>query len=185
VRSCRRIRGITLVETVLAAVITGFTLLAGFSVFVVGLMGWLRGEGGLDSEETSHTSVRIIANELRQAVAVGVDSNGLGLSYSLPLQNQGTDVYPEQTDGVARRIELDGTDLNMKDNIGTHTLCQNMTTKDPSTGQPYKIFTPGAGTSYHAVTVEVCTVSPGYTGESVNSRNRESIYLRNVPQINN
>jgi len=180
----RRQRGFTLIETVMAALLTGATISVGVAVFFTGLMGWIRGEGGLDSEETSHTAIRYIVNELRQAVVVGVDSNGMGLTYKLPLQNGGTDVYPETTDGVARRIELDGTSLNMIDNIGTHTLCSNVVTTDPSSGQPYRLFTPGAGTSFRAITVEVCTSSPGYMSESENSRNRESIYLRNVPQLN-
>jgi len=183
VRNRRLQRGVTLIETMMAAVITGLTLITGVGIFFVGMFGWLTGEGQLDSEETSHTAIQAITNELRQAVVVGVDANGLGLTYALPLQQNGTDVYPETTDGLTRRIELDGTKLNIIGNGVTNTLCTNVTTTDPSTGARYALFTPGAGTNPHALTVEICTTSPGDPGINQLARNRDSIYLRNVPQI--
>lgn len=176
----------TLVEATLASVVTAAVLVTSLGVYIVGMMGWYRGEGNINAEMGSHTALRIIANELRQAMNVTVDPNGLGLTYTLPLQSNGADVVPVKSDGVSRRIELDGTTLNMWANGVSRKLCSNVILTDPLSpggATAYQIFTPGAGTTTIAVTVMIVTKQPGYTSETLTARNRETIFIRNVPQV--
>jgi hypothetical protein len=176
-----------LVEAMMAAVVTVATLTTSLLVYVVGMMGWYRGEGNINAEMGSHTALRVIANELRQAMSVSVDGNGLGLTYSLPAQDDtGTDLVPLQSDGVARRIELDGTTINMTANGATRKLCAGVILTDPLSqngASAYQVFTAGSGSTTRSVTVMIVTQQPGYSGETLTARNRETIYVRNVPQV--
>ncbi len=188
-RRTRRCRGVSLVEAMLASTLTAITLTTALSLYIVGLMAWYRGEGNIDAESTSHTAIRLVANELRQAMSVTVDGNGSGLTYYLPQKDgNGTNIVPEVSDGVTRRIELDGTTINMIANGQTRKVCPNVILTDPlspgGTGA-YQIFVAGAGTTTRSVTIMVVTQRPGYGAELVTSRNRETVYLRNVPQLNN
>lgn len=182
----RRVRGVTLIETLMAAIITGLTLTTGVSLLIVGLLGWYRGQGQIKAEEDSHTALRIAISELRQAMSVSVDANGLGISYYLPEQdNTGTDLVPETSDGVLRRIELDGSTFNMIANGNTRTLCTDVTLTDPNSSEAYKVFTPGAGTTTLAVTIEIVTKDQASSGDIEESRNRETVFVRNVPPLVN
>jgi hypothetical protein len=179
---------VTLAEALFASFFTAMVLTSTLGIYVVGMMAWTRGEGKILSETGSHMGIRVIANELRQAMSVAVDANGLGLTYALPKQANGTDVIPIQSDGVARRIELDGTNLDILANGAVvRTICTGVILKDPlSPGgtQSYVIFTPNAGTTTRSVTVEVANQASSYEGTTQAARNRETIFLRNVPQLN-
>ena len=188
IRRPRRLRGVTLIEAVMASGITAVALTTALATYLVGMMAWYRGEGNIDAELSSHTAITTISNELRQAMAVAVDGNGLGLSYTLPAKDDtGTMVAPITSDGVTRRIELDGTTLNMYANGVARKLCSNVILTDPlSTGGTgtYQVFTPGSGQTVRSITVMVVTQRNGYESERVTSRNRETVYLRNIPQLN-
>jgi hypothetical protein len=185
--SGRRVRGVTLPEALFAAFLTAVILTFTLSLYVTGMMAWLRGEGNILSETGSDVAIRVVANEMRQAMNVVVDANGNGLTYNLPLQANGTDVIPISTDGVTRRIELDGSSLNMLANGAvTRTICKGVILTDPlSPGgtQAYKIFTPSAGSITRSITVEVANRASSYQAETISARNRETIFLRNIPQI--
>jgi hypothetical protein len=177
---------VTLIEAVLASVITAIALTTALGTYMIGMMAWYRGEGNITAESGSHAAVTIISNELRQAEGVVVDPNGMGLTYELPaMDDTGTMIAPMQADGIQRRIELDGTTLNMWVNGAQRTLCTNVVLTDPNAnGAGYQIFTAGAGATVRQVTVLVVTQAGSYGSETVTSRNRETIFLRNVPQMN-
>ena len=177
----RRLRGVTLIEAVLASVITAVALATALGTYMIGMMAWYRGEGNITAESGFHAAVTIISNELRQAEGVVVDPNGMGLTYELPaMDDTGTMIAPMQADGIQRRIELDGTTLNMWVNGAQRTLCTNVVLTDPnaSGGGYYQIFTPGSGSTVRQVTVMVVTQAGSYGSETVTSRNRETIFLR-------
>jgi hypothetical protein len=180
-------RGFTLVEAMFAAGLTITIVTTTLTLFVTGMMAWSRGEANIMSETGSHVAIRTIANTLRQAMSVTTDANGLGITYVLPLQANGTDVMPLTSDGITHRFELDGTTLNMVDNgVVTRTLCKGVILTDPLSAngsQAYVIFTPGPGSVPTTVTVEVANVYASWQGTTISARNRETVYLRNVPQI--
>jgi type II secretory pathway pseudopilin PulG len=185
-RNVRR-RGMTLIEALMASVVTAVALTTALSTYLVGMMAWYRGEGNINAEMNSHTAITTVANELRQSMAVAVDPNGKGLSYTLPAKDDtGTMLSPIVSDGVARRIELDGTTINMYANGVPRPICTNVILTDPlSPGgtAACQVFTPGSGTTVRSVTVMVVTQTGGFGAELVTARNRETIYLRNVPQL--
>jgi hypothetical protein len=186
-RRRRSIRGVTLPEALFAAFLTAVILTTTLTLYVTGMMAWTRGEGQILSESGSHVGIRVIANEMRQAMNVVVDPTGLGLTYNLPLQSNGSDVVPIQSDGVTRRIELDGSTLNMLANgVVARTICNNVILTDPlspGAAQPYQIFTPSPGSITRSITVEIATQNSAFQAEKTSARNRETIFLRNIPQI--
>jgi hypothetical protein len=66
------------------------------------------------------------------------------------------------------------------------TICANVITTDPlsENGQtPYQIFTSGGGVTVRSVTVEIATKTGSYQSETQSARNRETVFIRNVPQL--
>jgi hypothetical protein len=180
----------TLVEMVLALSLTALVFIVGISTFLLGMSSWFRGESRIGAEGTTEHAVRQIAMTLRTAMSVTVDSNGQGLSYRLPaVDGTGTFLSPAVWDGVNRRIELDGTSINVTgDSLPNQDICDNVVLTDPlssgGTGS-YKIFTPGAGTITRSLTVMVVAQQSSYNSTTpVYGRHRETIYLRNIPQLN-
>src|SRR3954466_12563397 len=99
-------RGATLAETTIAAGLSTLALFGAIMLFLSSAMGWTRGSGRIDAEATTHRAVREIARELREAMSVTVDANGLGLSYRLPVKDaSGNYTMPITWDNVARRVE--------------------------------------------------------------------------------
>ena len=181
--------GQTLIEMVLALSLTTLVFTVGISTFMFGMASWFRGQSRIGVEVTSQQAVRKIATTLRTAMSVTVDSNGQGMSYRLPaMDGTGTFLSPATWDGVNRRIELDGSSIYIKgDNLPNQDICDNVITTDPNSSggtQAYKIFVPGAGTITRSLTVMVVAQqSSDSTQTAVNGRHRETIYLRNIPQL--
>jgi hypothetical protein len=188
-RKSRR-AGQTLIEMVLALSLTALVFTVGISTFLLGMSSWFRGESRIGAEGTTEHAVRQIAMTLRTAMSVTVDANGKGLSYRLPaMDGTGTFLSPATWDGVNRRIELDGSSINIKgDNLPNDDICDNVVLTDPlSSGgtQPYTIFKPAAGTITRSLTVMVVAQQGSYNSATpVYGRHRETIYLRNIPQLN-
>ena len=184
----RRLRqGTTLVETLTAATMTVLCLTAAVAVMLSGLRSWARGEGHIMAETDSQKAVRIISQKLREAWQVTIDANGQGLTYILPQKDvDGNYVTPPVADGVTRRIELDGTTLNIVTNGVPRTLCKGIILTDPlssgGTGS-YRIFTSPAGATTRQITIEIVTQRNAFRSANVTSRTRETIFLRNVPEL--
>jgi hypothetical protein len=165
---------------------------AGIGVLLVGGMStWIMGEAKVDAESTAELGIRTVTNELRSAMLVTVDSNGLGLTYELPAKDSsGNYVSPLVWDGVSRRFALANSTLYKSYGGSSFGVVTGVTLTDPlspsGTGT-YQIFTPNAGAITRQITVELVTVRDGVTSTAynakTNARNRETIYLRNVPQI--
>lgn len=181
--------GQTLVEMVLAISMTAVVCTVGISTFLMGIGSWYRGQSRIDVEGTAQKAVRNIAMTLRTSMSVTVDANGQGLTYRMPaVDGTGTFIQPATWDGITRRIELDGTNLNIiTGGTQTNTICQNVITTDPlSSGgtSSYVIFTPGGGTITRSLTVMVVSSQAAYNDtQQVYGRHRETIFFRNVPQL--
>lgn len=186
-KSLRRQRGMTLAEVVIASGLSTVVLITGFGIFVAGMSSWLRGSGRINAEATSSTAMRIVSRELREAMTVNVDSNGQGISYIKPAKDStGGYATPLVSDGITRRIALSGSNLILTTGSSNRTICTNLITTDPySTGgaSAYKIFTPGATGIVRSLNVMIVAKCSAFEGESVTSRSRETVYLRNIPTL--
>jgi hypothetical protein len=185
-RTSRR-RGVTLIETVVAASFSIIAITGAVMLFLSGAMAWTRGAGRIDAESKSHLAIRRISRELREAMKVVVDANGQGLTYQLPLKNQdGSYVQPLTPDNRYRRIELSGPTLRIVDGEAVNRICSGVVLTDPLSGggsSPYKIFTPGSGSITRSLTVMVVSTRSADYNKTATSRSRETIYLRNIPQL--
>lgn len=187
-RKSRTIRGMTLVETLMAASLTVLVLLTSVSTFMFTMQSWATGAGAIGAQSTSQNAVRTISMQLREALVFNVDGDGMGITYRLPLTDgDGDYVLPVTWDGVTRtiRLQADNTIL-MSDGTDTRTLCRNVITTDPDSPggtTPYQIFVAGAGTVKRSLTITVAARKAGFTDGTVTSRSREIVYLRNIPEL--
>jgi hypothetical protein len=184
-----RRRGISLVETTIAAGLAVLTFYGATMLFLSGSMSWMRGAGKMDAEATTNRAVRQVARELREAMTVAVDANGQGLSYRLPVKDgSGTYTMPITWDGIARRIELQGTNLVVTGPGGNHIICSGVIFTDPQspggTGT-YRVFSAGSGTITRSLTVMLVSSRSAEYNKMATSRSREIIYLRNIPELVN
>lgn len=187
-RSARRLRrGASLIEVVTASTISVLVLTATVLTMFVSSAAWIRGQSRIEAEGDAQKAVRAITQQLREAWQVVVDANGQGLTYIYPLRDAtGAYVVPPTSDGVARRIELQGTNIVLTSGGQTRILARGVITTDPQTTGgtgPYRIFTAGAGSVTRQVTVQVVTRRLGNRNQQLTSRNRETIFLRNVPEL--
>ncbi|MBS1715982.1 MAG: hypothetical protein JST30_16770 [Armatimonadetes bacterium] len=180
--------GATLVEAMISAVVTVLVVGTATGVWLAGAKSWYRGAGKIDSETQSRKAVKLVTNELAEAMMVTVDADGYGITFQKPAKdNTGfykTDILGQPvSDGFDRRIWLDGTKLKYLSPQGTRVLSTVVIKTDPlSSGgsQTYKVFTPGNGSICRQVTVMVATRTVGAGAEKVTGRNREIVFLRNI-----
>lgn len=187
-RICRRSkRGFTLIETLTAATLTVMALFTSIMVMVSGMNSWAQGQGRINAELQSQRAVRAISSQLRQAMSVVVDADGKGLTYRLPQKDgNGNFIVPAIWDGVTRRVEFSSNKVNLIEGGATTVLCNNVILTDPKSSggtAPYTPFTAGAGSIVRQITVMVATKWNGKRDQLVSSRVRETIYLRNIPQL--
>jgi hypothetical protein len=183
----RLIRGTTLIELLTASMMTVLVVGGSVAVLLYGLTSWARGQGRIMAETDSQKAVRVISQQLREAMVVTVDSNGLGLSYRMPaFDGSGNYITPAIWDNVNRRMEFSGSKLNIVTGGVPRTVCTGVILTDPQspggTGT-YKIFTAPAGAVTRQITVQVVTQRNNYKAVKVTSRTRETIFLRNVPEL--
>lgn len=196
--------GVTMAEVVVASAVSGAVLTFVVSLFLVSAASWARGESRIDGETNARQAVRIVSDELREAMWVSVDANGMGVTYRIPAkETTGEFKVPAVWDGKDRRIELKGTNLVLEEDADTsRVIARNVITKDPfqtsnhvldsaitqqsdSASWPsYKIFESNIGALTTEVKVSVVIANRGgKTGEYVRTRKRELISLRNVPEL--
>jgi type II secretory pathway pseudopilin PulG len=176
--------GFTLVETLTSATLN-VLVLGGAATLLIGAgSSWIRGEAKVEAETSAEIGVRLIADEVRGAMSVTVDSNGQGMTYQMPaVDGTGRYVTPIAWDGVNRRIALSGSSLIKTVGTGSRTVIKGVTLTDPQTNAPYRIFIPGPGSITRQLTMELVVQRNGVSSKTYNARNREMIYIRNVPQI--
>lgn len=180
-------RGVTLMETLTAATLTVIVLFTGIMVMVSAMNSWAQGQGRINAELQSQRAVRELSYQLRQAMAVTVDANGLGVNFRLPQKDgDGNYVVPAVWDGVTRRFEIANGKLTLTEAGASRALCNNVILTDPKSvggNTPYIPFVPGTGSIVRQLTVMVATRWNGKRDKLVTSRARETIYLRNIPQL--
>lgn len=178
-------RGLTTVELLMASTISAGVLFTSVMLFLFGMAQWSRGEAHIAADSGSQVAVRAIAAELREAMAVTVDSDGLGLSYRLPKKNGSGDwITPVEWDGVSRRIFYENGEVRITGDKN-RVLCEHVVLNDPQWdgNHAYKVFSAGAGSITRQLTIMVVTKTNEYKNEWSTSRSRETIYLRNVPEL--
>jgi len=172
---------------VTAAGLSTMLLFGAISVFLQGSASWLRGTARITVNEDAQGAIRLISQELREAMSVTVDGDGLGLSYRLPeVSGDGSYVVPATWDGVDRRIELDGSDLVITADGGDERLvCRGVILTDPLSGSSaeYRIFSAGIGAITRQMSIMVVTKAYEYKQEDSRSRCRETVFLRNIPEL--
>lgn len=179
-----RRRGATLVEMMTAAVFTVLVLAGAFAALLSGSSAWIRGGGSMNAEATAQRAVRTVAHELRQAMVVTVDGDGRGLTYRMPMvDGSGSYTVPPVWDGVTRRIELSGANLEIVEGASRRRLASGVVLTDPLGNQTYRIFTAGAGAVTRQITVQLAVQKNTIKNYQVSSRNRETIFLRNIPEL--
>lgn len=183
----RRIRGVTMIEVLTASFMTVMVVTTAVATMLYGLSSWAKGQGRIYAESDSQKAIRIISQQLREAMTVVVDSDGLGLSYRRPLKDSsGNFITPAVWDNVTRRIELNGSNLRVVTDGQARIICTGVVLTDPlssgGTGT-YTIFQAPAGAITRQITVQVVTSRNTYKSTLAKSRTRETIFLRNVPEL--
>lgn len=195
----------TLPEVVVGSVISTVVLTSALSLFIACAGAWARGENLMDGENDTRQAVRVISDELRQAMMVTIDADGRGITYRHPNKTvDGDFAVPVVWDGVERRIFLNGTNLMMRGNGGIErVVARNVLTVDPfmlgttttqrkmrhtsqgvEVAPTYRIFTASSGGLINEVIVQIVTgTKGGRAGESLRTRKRERVVLRNVPEL--
>lgn len=179
--------GATLVEVTLAAGLSTIVLFGAISTFLSGSVAWVRGQGKMDAESGSQRAVRMISRELREAMMVSVDSDGQGLTYRLPAkESDGSYTMPLTWDNVTRRIALSGGSVSVTSAGASRRLCTGVITTDPQSSGgtgTYKVFNAGVGAITRSLTVMVVSRQNTDRTSTAVSRSRETIFLRNIPQL--
>lgn len=197
--------GFSLAEVIVGSVISFIVLTSTITLFIGVVGAWARGENMMDGENDTRQVMRVVSDELREAMWVSVDADGMGITYRKPRKDASGDFeLPVTWDGVDRRFDLNGTNLELDDGTTTRTIGRNVLSVDPFRLQThmldgkmrqedplvpeiapaYRIFTAPATGLVSEVTVTVVTGNlGGQAGETNRSRKREHIVLRNVPQL--
>ncbi|MCW5936081.1 MAG: hypothetical protein KIT11_02085 [Fimbriimonadaceae bacterium] len=176
----------TLIEVVTATAVSSLVVLSATTVFVTGMATWMRGQHKIEAETQTLRAVRTISDELREAMSVTVDNDGLGLTFVKPDVDENGDFRADGLgqpipDGVNRRIEFVNGSLIYRDGVGDRVIGRDVVTNDPeNNNQRYRIFTPGAGAVVRQVAVQVVTSTLDDKGVETYSRKREVIYMRNL-----
>jgi hypothetical protein len=156
---------------------------------ISGSAAWAKGMGKIGAETEAQMSVRVIAQQLREAMNVTVDSNGMGLTFQIPQKDSnGNFSVPEVSDGVTHRLEAEGNSLVLITGNSKRILSKDLIFTDPVSANgatAYQLFTPGSGAITRQVTIEVATKRFGYKANTVSTRSRETIFLRNIPIVDN
>ncbi len=192
--------GFTLVEAMVASVLSTVVMFVAVGAFLAGIGNWARGESWIDVQQQSRNGVRAVSDALREAMAVTVDSDGMGLHYRMPVTgSDGSFSVPMLWDGIDRRIYYEDGSLWVDDGATRHIAARNVITVDPFqtatnartvviekgpyTAPAYRIFTADVSVNTRSVVVCLVTRSRGRGSETVHARHRETIFLRNVPSI--
>ncbi|MBC8064747.1 MAG: hypothetical protein H7Y17_07955 [Chlorobia bacterium] len=179
-------QGSTLAEVVMASAATVLVLSAAIGTFLSSTQTWLQGEQKIQANSQVQNSIKTMGKELREAMSVVVDGDGMGLTYREATKDvNGEYIMPMTWDGVTRRIEKYGTTVRVVDAGVARTICKNVFPTDPNSGfsVTYKLFKPGAGTITRSLAVMVVTKENGIRGAHQYGRARENVFLRNIPEL--
>ena len=185
-------RGATLVEVTTASLLSMLVFTAAISLFLFGMSTWYKGTSKIEASLDCQSAVRLICQELREAMKVDAPTaSNTAVNYRMPKKNEDGDFEMDAQgrpiwDGISRSIYLSDGKIYMVAGSASRVLCSNVITTDPQSvggATTYKIFNAGSGTIIRQMTVMLVTKKAGYKKEFGYSRSRESIYLRNIPEL--
>ena len=182
-RNGRR-RGATIAEVTIGAGISSVVLFAGLSTFLLGMRSWVKGEANIEASSSSQKAVRTISNELREAMEITVNASGTRVDFVYPQrESNGTFTSPMVEDGVTRYIERSGTSIILREGNVQRTIAKDVLARKPGGASDYPLFSTPAGSVNRSLTIEIYASKPSFKGEKIVERSRETLYLRNVPQL--
>lgn len=168
----------------MASSISVLALGAAIGSLVIGGQSWVDGTARTEANDHGQRGIRFVCDQLQSAMAVTVAGDGRSLTYQMPAVDvNGAVISPAQWDGTNRSIALNGTNLQVTTGAATRNLVRGVVTTDPLSGATYRIFTAGAGTITRALTVEVVTSRTGSKAYTRQGRYRETVFLRNIPEL--
>lgn len=175
----------TLVESVTGASITAMTLVGGVACFMAGMMSWTKGAATIDSMTKSQNAVKMMSQQLREAYKVTVSDDGKMVTFQLPSKNpDGSYVIPMVSDNQNRVFKVnDSNELVYINNSVTTVVSKNVLATDPNTNSSYRVFTANSGTVSRQLVIQLVTTRQGFRNNWQPNRSRESVYLRNIPQL--
>jgi hypothetical protein len=182
----RKNRGSSLVEVLVASSISAFVMTSLILALLSGMKSWTIGQGKINAEVSSAQGMRSVISELREAMLVTIDNNGMGITFQVPArQNDGTYSVPPVSDGVNRRIYYQSSTqtIRVSDNTGDRALARYVINTDPSrNGASYRLFTATrVSTVIRQVDVRIVAQTNSSADDYNTSRARETVVLRNVP----
>lgn len=177
-------RGMTMIETITASAVGVLVIFTSVMAMISGMGTWAKGQSKINADLQSQRAIRAIAINLREAMAVTVDNDGNGLTYRLPkFDGTGNIIAPIEWDNVERRIVRQDGKIYVGPTGSLRVLAKDVITTDPvASGTPsYKLFESDGATVVRRLNVMVATKTISSNNQTVTSRVRETIYLRNVP----
>lgn len=175
----------TLIESITGASITAMTLVGGVACFVSGMMSWTKGAATIDAMSKSQNAVKMMSQQLREAYKVTVSSDGKQVTFQLPSKNpDGSYVIPMVSDNVNRVFKVNtSNELVLTQGDSTIVISKNILATDPATNAAYRVFTANDGSVSRQLVIQLVTTRQGFRNNWEPNRTRESVYLRNIPQL--
>lgn len=179
--------GMTLTEVMVASSITVMVIFAGLAIYLAGMASWARGESSIAAETQSRLAVKLIVDQIRESKDLVPDSDGMGLTFYLPRRdsdgNYEVMTDPSITDGIPRRIFFRKGEIILEVQGNERILARDVVTIDPIDGEPYQLFTYDIFANPRQVNITVVTQRGSGNGREHNGRVRETVFLRNKPDL--
>lgn len=176
----------TLIEVLTASTLGVLCVFGAVSTLLMGMTGWAKGQGSISSNLDSQKSIRLVTSELKEAMEVTIDADGLGLTYKLPAAD-GTGLYsqPMTWDGVSRRMQyvVSGSvgRIEMGPTTNLRVIATNVSNTNPGTGNTMRVFVPGDGAVVREITVRLTADNYGSSYSREKTLALETVFLRNIP----
>lgn len=182
-------------EALVASVISASVLLGVLTVFLMTMSSWALGQSRIVMENTARTGTDAIAQQIQGAMRLTVDADKRGLTFELPQRDANGNVrfvFPGPTlgDGLNRRIFYRTVTINgqtvgqivLQEGATIRVLARNVSLKDPDTGNNINLFEPNVGGSQTGLTITCIVEATSVNGAKTYGRQRETVYLRNIPR---
>lgn len=168
----------------MAAGLTSLVLTVGVGLYLTGMRSWVRGQANIEALSGSGRTARLISNELREAMEVTVTNGGKGVSFKRPLlDGTGAFAVPLAWDGIARSFDLVGDKLKLTEGGASRIVASGILKRKPGANSDYALFSAPTAAVSRSLTIELVAGKDGGGTETVTNRSRETVYLRNVPQL--
>lgn len=168
----------------MAAGLSATVLVAGVGMFLVGMRSWIKGEANMVASSNSQKALRMVSNSLREAMDVTVTGGGNKVTFVLPKKaGDGSFINPMVSDGVTRTIERTGGQIVMTTGGTSRIVARSILSREPTASVDYPLFTAPVGSVSRSLTIKIVAGSTGVRAETIIDRARETVYLRNVPQL--